>query len=109
MKTYAQLDENKICVGITQTEGLIKSLDIVEIEDYDISILGRKYNDGVWETLAPAPMPEPETTPINLISKQLEVLVEKYESDQGNTQEMILTLASAIAEVYERLDADASK
>ena len=53
--------------------------------------------------------PQPATPPLEAISEQLKALSEKYENDQGYTQEMMLTLASAIAEVYERLYAEASK
>ena len=52
---------------------------------------------------------EPIPTPLETISEQLKALSEKYENDQSYTQEMMLTLASAIAEVYERLDAESSK
>lgn len=109
MKNYAQLNENQICVGLTQAEGLIISTDVIEIEDYDISLLGSKYNNGAWEIIEPETPQEPIPTPLEAISEQLKALSEKYENDQSYTQEMMLTLASAIAEVYERLDAEASK
>lgn len=46
---YAQLDSNKICVCISQLGGEVQVENMIKIDKYDTSFLGKKYNDGLWE------------------------------------------------------------
>jgi len=86
---YADLENKAVLYEVREIEGYVPESPIEEPE--------------------PETPQEPIPTPLETISEQLKSLSEKYESDQNYTQEMMLTLASAIAEVYERLDAEASK
>ncbi|MBC3901423.1 hypothetical protein GH811_17625 [Acetobacterium malicum] len=50
MKIYAQLNENKICTGISQLSGEVIQADMIEIPSADNSYLWKKYENGVWST-----------------------------------------------------------
>lgn len=39
---YAQLDENKICIGISRLSGKIEAENMIEIESYDSSLISKK-------------------------------------------------------------------
>ena len=48
MPNYAQLDDNNLVVGINQTTGTIDAAHMIEIAEYDTSLLGKKYENGVF-------------------------------------------------------------
>ncbi|MCK9327977.1 MAG: hypothetical protein M0P69_20955 [Bacteroidales bacterium] len=51
---YAQIDlEDGICFAVTETSGVIKRDDMLEIDSNDISLLGKKYVEGAWEVVEP--------------------------------------------------------
>lgn len=50
MKFYAQLNENKICTGISQLSGEVIQTNMIEISTHDNSYLWKKYENGVWST-----------------------------------------------------------
>ena len=51
---YAQIDAEGICFAVTQTWGEIIQDDMIEIEEFDESLLGMKRMGASWE-----PVPEP--------------------------------------------------
>ena len=53
---YAQLDENKICIGVSQLSGKVEATSMITLEQYDISLLGKQYVNGEWLDV---PQPEP--------------------------------------------------
>mgnify|MGYP001852514839 CR=1 FL=1 len=44
---YAEL-HNGICIGISQLSDKVYDKILIEIDSYDISIMGKEYNDGIW-------------------------------------------------------------
>lgn len=44
MMFYAQLDENEICVGISELSSEVYLDNMIRIDKFDISIIGKKYN-----------------------------------------------------------------
>ncbi len=56
MKFYAQLNEENICICVSQLSGEIIHPKVIAIPAMDVSLVGKKYNDGVWE-LAELPKP----------------------------------------------------
>ena len=66
---YAQLDENNICKAISNTGAVISTNpNFIQLETYNISILGKHYNNGVWEEV---PQPEPEPSQLDRIETLL--------------------------------------
>lgn len=55
---YAQIDENNICIGVSQLSGEINAPNMILLESYDASLLGKKYNNRAWEDV-----PQPDPTP----------------------------------------------
>ena len=65
---YAQIDENNICIAVSDLAGKVTADNMLRLETYDTSLLGKKYNNGVWEEV---PKPEPEPTQLDRIELQV--------------------------------------
>lgn len=86
MYVYAQITENNICIAVSQLSGLVDLPNMIKLNSYDLSILGKKYNNGVWEEV-PQPESKPEPTINTLAENQLtimEAMAEQYEQDLDN-------------------------
>lgn len=53
---YAQIGADKMCYAVTQTAGEIVRPDMISIDAFDESCLGKVWADGAWED-APAEAP----------------------------------------------------
>lgn len=63
MNIYAQLNENNICIGISQLSGEVNASNMIRIENFDEDKIRRKYENGAWSTekyepLSTAPLDE---------------------------------------------------
>lgn len=72
---YAQLDENKICIGISRLSGKIEAENMIEIESYDSSLISKKYINGIWEVIENPKQPELEIKPTEAELIQAEILL----------------------------------
>lgn len=86
---YAQLDENNICIGVSQLSGEVKSDNLIQIASYDTSILGKKYVDGKWEEVPEEPIQAPEPTEQELLQAELLLAQQEIILNQ-QTQEQAL-------------------
>lgn len=50
MKFYAQLNENNICIAISQLSGTVIKDNMIEIPSFDSSYEWKKYENGQWST-----------------------------------------------------------
>ena len=50
MKFYAQLNENNICIGISQLSGEVIQDNMIEIQSLDNDKLWRKYENKAWSS-----------------------------------------------------------
>lgn len=50
MYLYAQLNENNVCIGLSQLSGEVIDSKLVEIASADSDYLWKKYENGVWST-----------------------------------------------------------
>lgn len=48
IKYYAQLDVQNVCVGVSQLAGVVDADNLVELDSYDISVLGKLWQGGKW-------------------------------------------------------------
>ncbi len=72
---YAQLNKENICIGISELSGEIEEDSMILLESYDISILGKKYNNENWEEIKKELPEETEPEPTNRdIMKRIENL-----------------------------------
>ena len=90
MYIYAQIDENNICVGISELSGEIIENSMIPLDKYDLSILDKKYNNGEWEEV---PQPKPEPTQLDKIEEQV------YSNNESN-----LIIMEAMADQYEQTE-----
>lgn len=64
---YAQINEDSICIAVSEMKETEEHKPyLIKIKDFDISILGKKYNNGVWED-GPQPEPEPLSKPAQTV------------------------------------------
>lgn len=84
---YAQINEENICVGVSQLSGEVDSPLLIPIAEFDSSVIGKKYNNGVWEEVEPEPVPEPEPTEQELVQAEIllgqqEIIAKQKEHDE---------------------------
>lgn len=95
MKFYAQLNENKICIGISQLSGEVIHGDMIEIPSVDSGYLWKKYENSAWSTGKFEPQ---STAPISEF-EQLKAKNTALLTDLTNTK-------LAMAELIEQQQAD---
>lgn len=80
---YAQLNESNVCVGVLETGGKIANDSLVEIESYDISLLGKTYVQGTWENVnVEEEISEEEFFKAQSLLNQNKILAAQMEQDQ---------------------------
>lgn len=57
MKIYAQIGTDGIVNGISRLSGIVEAENMIEVLDYDDSLLGKKYVNGTFVDV-PKPLPE---------------------------------------------------
>lgn len=48
---YAQLDSDNICISIADLSEECNEENVIQIEFFDATLLGKKYNNGNWEVI----------------------------------------------------------
>lgn len=93
---YALLNSENICVAVSRLNQSINTSNTIQLDTYNTSVLGKKYNDGVWEEV-PQPEPEPteptEPTQLDKIEEQV------YSNSESN-----IILMEAMADQYEQTE-----
>ncbi|MCI1958581.1 MAG: hypothetical protein LKJ25_03035 [Clostridia bacterium] len=46
---YAEINRSNICSSVLETQNEITKDTMIQIDSYDTSLLGKKYNNGTWE------------------------------------------------------------
>ena len=57
MPNYVQLNDSNIVTGVTQAADTIDSANMIEIPEYDTSLLGKKYENNVFVEGPPVVLP----------------------------------------------------
>lgn len=81
---YAQVNEEHICIGISKLLTAVDDERLILIGSYDTSILGKKYNNGIWEDVE-QPKPEPNEAEIiqaEILLNQAEIITKQKEQDE---------------------------
>ena len=93
LKYYAQLDVQNVCVGVSQLAGVVDSDNLVELDSYDISVLGKLWQSGKWVDNPNKP-PEPERPqPKPVTNEQLQAELQAIKDDN-------LALMMGVADLY---------
>ena len=87
MSYCAQLNENSICIGVSNLSGIVDVPSLIPLPEFDISLMGKKYSNGVWEEAESEPVSEPEPTEDELIQaeillNQAEIIAKQNEHDE---------------------------
>lgn len=45
---YAQINENNICVAVSQLSEIVEKSNMIQINEYDENFIFRKYEDSQW-------------------------------------------------------------
>lgn len=87
---YAQINEENICVGISQLSGEVIADDMIQIDSYDTSLLRKIWQNGEWIE-NPNPSPEPEPAPEPTTTDELKELMLDLMEGQVTLFEMQLS------------------
>ena len=82
---YAQLNKDNICVAVSQLSAKVEQENMIELESYDTTLCGKKYNDGKWEEVPVEPT-EPEPTDTELLMQALTDLELRSLEEQKDRQ-----------------------
>lgn len=86
MFCYAQLNENGICVGVLQLSGEVQGENTVVLQEYDTSVLGKKYENGKWIEIPSEPENEEPTENdilnAEILLNQTEILINQSNQDE---------------------------
>jgi len=74
MYFYAQLDENNICIGISQLSGQVEASNMVPIDNLDIDKIWRKYENGQWSVEKYEPQTTAPLTEFEQMQQQLQLM-----------------------------------
>ena len=89
---YAQINEQGNCIGVSELSGEVEQPNMILLDEYDISYIGRKYDteNGVWteEYLENDEVVEESLTEVELLGQQLSDLeIQQLEYNAQATQE----------------------
>ncbi len=63
---YAQIDDDGICCGVSQLSGIVEHDNMIQLESYDMSLIGKLWTGTEWIENPNPPEPvEPTTEPTN--------------------------------------------
>ncbi len=70
---YAQITDDGICCGVSQLSGIVNADNMIELESYDLSVMGMKWTDSAWIEDPNPPEPvepvEPEPSNADIMAK----------------------------------------
>ena len=90
---YAKLNEDNICIGVSQLSGEVNLPSMILLETYDVTLLGKRYNDGVWEEVEQTNSVRQEPTEQEFL--QAEMLLNQQQIISKQT-EIDITLAELL-------------
>lgn len=63
---YAQIDDDGICCGVSQLSGVVEHDNMIQLESYDMSLMGKLWTGTEWVENPNPPEPvEPVSEPTN--------------------------------------------
>ena len=82
---YAQLNEENICVGVSQLSGKVNKSSLILLPEFDITIIGKMYIDGGWKEVEQTNEIEPtedELIQAEILLNQAEIIAKQNEHDE---------------------------
>lgn len=53
MKRYAQINPAGLCVGVSELAGEVLAADLIEIEAFDVALIGKRWDGAAWLAVVP--------------------------------------------------------
>ncbi len=104
---YAEINNENICYAVSDMGNTaVEKPTLIELNTFDTSVVGKKYNNGVWEEV-PKPEIEKENDIDTLADNQLtimEAIADQYEQNlenRLNDQEVQATIYEAVLALSE--------
>jgi hypothetical protein len=96
MKIYAQLDEENVCVAVSQLSGPVEDLLMADVtnEENPGRFLGMRYSAGLWEDV---PAPELPPAPHQPTNAELAGLINGVKAAISEVEAVVQALASSMA------------
>ena len=83
---YSEINENNVCIAVLDTPTEITDNPKMILTDtYDLSVLGKKYNNGVWERVETESEYKPTETQLiqaEMLLNQQEIIIKQNEHDE---------------------------
>lgn len=73
---YAEINEGGICTAVSALKGIVKKETLIEIDSFDISLVGKKYNGCAWEEIPKEETEEAEVAEPTPLSEQEEIALD---------------------------------
>lgn len=92
---YAQLNDVNICVSVSKLNKEVESNNMIMIDTYNESLLGKKYNNGIWEDVETETLIE-ELTDTEIIQAQIllnqqDIMIAQYAQEvRDHAQDEVL-------------------
>lgn len=102
---YAQINDDNICDGVSQLSGIVDKPNMIELESYDMSVMGKLWTGSEWVDNPNPPVIEPKPEPVtneeikDLLLANMEGMADLY-AEQVNTQSLQLDTMQGIADLY---------
>ena len=105
---YAQLNNDNICIGVSQLAGEANDSKLIPIGTFDESYLWRKYENGVWSEKKFIPgtvtlEKEEIELLMNVITEQEALIRTQNEEKIEQLRQDNLILMDALADLYEEI------
>ena len=83
---YAEIDDNNICYSVSDLGSEINKATLIKIPEYDLSYLGKRYENGEWSEVERLETEyEPTETDIinaEILLNQADILAKQNEHDE---------------------------
>ncbi|MCI1959196.1 MAG: hypothetical protein LKJ25_06190 [Clostridia bacterium] len=82
---YAEINSNNICSGILETPNKITKDTMIQMDSYDTSLLGKKFNNGTWEDVQIDTAKEPADSELfqaETLLNQQNIIIKQNEHDE---------------------------
>ena len=98
---YAQINEQGYCIGISQLLEAVDQQDVIPLDTYDLSYMGRKYDNGWTEEyfvppIAELPEPDPSALTLDTLALAIADVDAQREADKLENQLAIAELAETL-------------
>lgn len=70
---YAEIDEDGVCTSVWQLYTASEESNMVALNEYDVSLLGKKWTGSEWAENPDATEPEPQDPPVTNEELQVQI------------------------------------